>query len=668
MPALCGHFACQRGLKLNRFQQLLLPISLLLTLLLVFVLYQPGLRGGFLFDDYPNLEELGSYGGITNYETFKNFVFNGISSPLGRPLALATFLLDDNTWPTHAEWFKETNLKIHLLTGLFLCWASLHLMRLFGRSEATAAWIALLSASIWMLHPYMVSTTLYVVQRMAQLAAMFVFMGLAGYLYGRSLLNSNKVMPAYLWMTASLGIGTVLALLSKENGVLLPLMIVAIEFCLPKSLPKHKLWWVLIFIGLPVLAIFVILAKEINFAPDAWPSRPFTQPERLLTESRIVCEYLYHLYVPRIEGRGLFQDGYNFSRSLFEPISTLFCMLGLVLLFIAALSLRRRIPLFSLSILFFFASHLLESTVVGLELYFEHRNYLSSAFLFLPLSAWLVGLYEKDKKIVAVVGPLLIILVLSFLTWTRSNIWSDTRQLEMYWAASTPESPRAQNKIGSLLLNIGKLDESIAHMDKAVDLFPQSSLLVINNILIKVYAGRATESDFLHASEMIKSQPFDAQSVMGLRNLAEKVSDPRADETYRVFTLALLDSISENKNYNRVYSFQKLVHYLKGLIYLSLKDYDQGFKEFNQAITMYSETDAALSMVAIMANADRPVEALMLFKQAERVFNLQPDNTLKRSRGLYKSEFKRLGIVIEENLKAIGINHIDEKESLESTK
>ncbi|RYE40684.1 MAG: hypothetical protein EOP48_24505 [Sphingobacteriales bacterium] len=117
---------------------------------------------------------MGTYGGVVDYETFKNFVFHGVSSPLGRPLTLASFLLDDNTWPSVAEWFKATNLKIHLLTGLSLCWATLHLMRLFGKSETTSAWIALLSASIWLLHPYMVSTTLYVVQRMAQLAAMFV--------------------------------------------------------------------------------------------------------------------------------------------------------------------------------------------------------------------------------------------------------------------------------------------------------------------------------------------------------------------------------------------------------------------------------------------------------------------------------------------------------------
>ncbi len=653
---------------MNANNKMLLPVSLLLVLSLVCFLYTPGLQGGFLFDDYPNLEELGSYGGVTDFETFKNFVFHGISSPIGRPLALASFLLDDNTWPSHAEWFKFTNLKIHLLTGLFLCWATLQLMRLFGRDDKSAAWVALLSASIWMLHPYMVSTTLYVVQRMAQLAAMFVFAGLAGYLYGRCLLVANKVVAAYVWMSLSLGIATPLALLSKENGVLLPLMVMAIEFCLPQTLPKLNLWWRLVFFAAPSIVIFYILGKEINFSPDAWPSRPFTQPERLLTEPRIVCEYLYHLYIPRIEGRGLFQDGYNFSRSLFEPISTLFCLMGLSVLFVIAILLRRRFPFFSIGILFFFVAHLLESTVVGLELYFEHRNYLAAAFLFLPIPVWIVGLYEKDKKGAAILVALSILIVMSFLTWKRTNIWSDTRKLEMYWAASTPESPRAQNKIGALLLNQGRYDESIAHMDAAVTRFPQSSLLVINNILIKVYAKRANESDFLRAEGMIKTQPFDAQSVMGLRNLAEKVSDPNADDVYKFMTIKLLDALSENKNYKNVYSFQKLAPYLKGLIYLSLKDYDQALKQFSKAISMYSETDAALSMVAIMANADRPVEAFMLFKQAESVFNAQPDKTLKRSRELYKSEFKRLGAILDENLKAAGINYVENLKAPEVVK
>ncbi len=103
------------------FQRHLPALLLVLVLIVVACMYRPGLQGGFIFDDYPNLQELGTYGGVVDRETFNNFVFNGIASSLGRPLALATFLLDDNTWPSQGAWFKETNLKIHLLTGLLLC-------------------------------------------------------------------------------------------------------------------------------------------------------------------------------------------------------------------------------------------------------------------------------------------------------------------------------------------------------------------------------------------------------------------------------------------------------------------------------------------------------------------------------------------------------------------
>lgn len=650
-------------MKIAELDKLILPLALLSVTILTYLLYLPGLQGGFLFDDYPNLKELGTYGGVTDFETFKNFVFNGISSPLGRPLSLASFLLDDNTWPSHAEWFKATNIKIHLITGLSLCLATLYLMRLFGFDEKKAAWVALLSASIWMLHPYMVSTTLYVVQRMAQLAAMFVFMGLAGYFYGRILLVRKKVVAAYVWMSISLGLATLLALLSKENGVLLPIMVIAIEFCLPQSLPRLNIWWKALFLWVPCLTIFVVLAKKVNFSPDAWPSRLFTQPERLLTEPRIIWEYLYHLYIPRIEGRGLFQDGYPFSRGLFQPVTTFFSLFGLIVLIAVSVFFRKHFPYFSLSILFFFAAHLLESTVIALELYFEHRNYLSSAFLFLPIAIMLMSFSSKGWFKASLISALLLITVLSFLTWQRTNLWANTKKLEMYWAASTPESPRAQNKIGVTLLSMGRLDDAILHMERSVERFPNSSLLVVNNLLMKVYAGRASEMDFVEASKKMKLQPFDAQAVMGLRNLSEKVSGELVDDSYRRFTLRFLDDVKTNKNFNNVYSFKKLIPYLKGLIYLGSKEYELAYEQFSIAIPMYRETDAALSMVALMANADRPVEAYMLFKQAENVFRDQPDKTLKRSRELYNSEFKRMEGMLDEHLKVAGIKIVDKLNS-----
>ena len=145
-------------------------ITLFFILVLCASVYWVGLKGNFLFDDYPNLQELGTYGVIDSWDKGRAFIFNGFAGPTGRPISLASFLIDINTWPTAPYPFKYTNLMIHLLNGILLCWGTLLLLRNYEYKEQRAVWIALMSAAIWLLHPYFVSTTLYIVQRMAQLA------------------------------------------------------------------------------------------------------------------------------------------------------------------------------------------------------------------------------------------------------------------------------------------------------------------------------------------------------------------------------------------------------------------------------------------------------------------------------------------------------------------
>ena len=96
----------------------------ILSLVLIFtvLIYIPGLFGGFLFDDYPNLGEMTRYGDMSNWENAKSFIFNGFSGPTGRPLSLASFLLTAESWPTNAIPFKIINLIIHLMCGAGLYW------------------------------------------------------------------------------------------------------------------------------------------------------------------------------------------------------------------------------------------------------------------------------------------------------------------------------------------------------------------------------------------------------------------------------------------------------------------------------------------------------------------------------------------------------------------
>ena len=630
------------------------------VLALTFLVYTPGLRGGYLFDDEPNLFSMGAHGGVASWEAFRAFVFQGHSGPLGRPLALASFLLDANTWPSEPLPFKLTNLWIHLLTGVVLCWATLNLLRLYGVSERHACWGAVLNMAFWLLHPFMVSTTLYVVQRMAQLAALFMFAGLAGYLHGRLLLQRNRCGAAYGWMSASLILGTALAVLSKENGALLPLLAWVAEACRPRvaggdddasSQPDWR--WRALFFWAPTAAIVGFLTLRINLSPDAWPTRSFNQIERVLTEPRILWEYLYQLYIPRIEGRGLFQDGYPFSTGLLQPTSTLLSLLGLMALLGVAIWIRRKSQwgaYGALALLFFLVAHLLESTVVGLELYFEHRNYVAAAFLFLPPAMGLLWLAEKRGAMLAAGAALLILVILSLLTWQRAKLWSNTEILQNYWAVSTPESPRAQNRLSVHLFAVGQTDEAFALLESAMQRLPHSSLVSMQWLLHKVMRQQATAADFERVRKLLPQQRFDAQTLMGMRTIVEVLLESPDHAASRRHALGLLDEMQSIPRYRAAPLFNKVAPYLRGLLFMAADEPDAAMPNLKLAMQRFNDIDLSLSTVANMANSGYVSHALVLLDEAQQVLRQQPAGTLVRTRDAYDLEILRIRGVLQHAL------------------
>lgn len=625
---------------------------------LTWAVHLPGLQGGFLFDDMPNLSELGARGGVESWESFKAFVFHGSAGPLGRPVALASFLLDDNSWPSVAAPFKRTNLLVHLLTGVMLCWATLHLLRFYGIREEQARWGAILNMGLWLLHPYMVSTTLYVVQRMAQLATLFILAGLAGYLHGRLLMPSRR-RAGYLWMSGSLALGTLLGALSKENGILLPLLALVIEWCRPAKVSAEQEqssrpdWrWRMLFLWLPSLAVFVALGKEINFSPNVWPTRPFNQIERLLTEPRIIWEYLLHLFIPRIEGLGLFQDGYEISTSILSPSSTLPSLVGLLAVFLAGIVLRRRLPYVALAILFFFASHLIESTVVGLELYFEHRNYAASLFLFLPIVMGLLWVIQRRSSFIGIATLLAILGMLAGLTWQRAVLWSNTEALQNYWAVSTPDSPRAQNHLAMQLFQANQPENGFQLLEEASARMPESSLLNMQWLLQKVLRQQATPEDFESIKKRLPAQRFDAQALLGIRMVVDSLQEGNPPPDYWQHVIEILDVMRSLPRYTAVPLFNRLEPYLRAKLLLGQGKYAEATASFKQAVQQYRDIESSLSMVADMGNSNRPHEALELLKYAEEIYKDQARRSLKRAPESYDQEIERFHQLLIEDMQA----------------
>ena len=181
------------------------------TLLLAWFAYHPGLHGGFVFDDFVNLDALGKTGRVDNWPAFWRYLTSGTADPTGRPLALLSFLLDARDWPADPRPFLRTSILLHLLNGALL-FALLRQLgrRLDGASKRTDA-AALLGTGLWLLHPLFVSTTLYIVQREAMLSTTFVLLGLLAWGHGRNLI-ARSPRAGVAWMLCGIGLGTLLAM------------------------------------------------------------------------------------------------------------------------------------------------------------------------------------------------------------------------------------------------------------------------------------------------------------------------------------------------------------------------------------------------------------------------------------------------------------------------
>lgn len=593
---------------------------------LTVLIYFPGLKGGFLFDDYPNLANLSQ---ISNFGEFKSFVLNGGAGPSGRPISLFTFALQAQSWPKDPFLFKLVNLIIHVICGILLYWATILLLKSYGIAEKKIKPIALLSTTIWLLHPFFVSTTLYVIQRMTQLPVLFSLLGIIGYLIGRDLLKTKKYQ-AYSLMAISIGLATILATFSKENGALLPLLIFIIEFCNPNKMNKPVIWWRVIFLWIPSFAIFFLLFRYIDFSTNPWPNRNFNQIERLLTESRIVVDYLINLFIPRIEGHGLYQDGYVVSKSLFDPISTLYCIALLLSLLISAFYFKNRFPLFGLAILFFLASQLMESTFIGLELYFEHRNYLSALFIFLPVSSLFINRFENNKKTIYVV-ILSLIFILAFMLHERVKLWSDTQRLQVFWAQNNPQSNRAQVNYANILWNAGRKVESTQLLENSIRLNP-SATLYIQLLKQKINLNIADEHDFSLTRKVLLRSKIDGEVIWQIRWLVDTVvNDPALSQNYGRNILVLLSQLSElNKSYDP--NFPALIALLNAQLYASVHDERNAYLNYRNAIFLYNDVNSSLAVITDCANRGYKKASLELLNEVEKYYftSLNNETGLKK--------------------------------------
>ena len=415
--------------------------------------YFPGLSGSFTFDDNHNIAD-------NNLLKIESFSFESLwqaslssdSGPLKRPVSMFSFAVNHVVTGMDPWWMKLTNLFIHLINGFLVL---LLMKQLFSRFSSVGSenivFAPYVIAGLWLVHPINVTAVSYIVQRMTSLSATFVLLALYCYLKLREGASSN--WRNYL-LSLSVMLFWLLGLLSKETAILLSIYVFVIEWCMygfktTSNSEKRYLWCVWVLLALPWVGAFFYFMYDPSYILNGYASRSFTLFERLLTEFRVVSEYMRLILLPDVGNMGFFQDNIKLSTSLWTPITTLFSIVFLVGVLFLAISLRKRNALVSLGLLWFLGGHLLESTVLSIELMFLHRNYLPSIGLLLMAVVVIEQLLRVHKRLLGVT-TIIVLLVFSVSTRSLAYQWSGDLRMFLMEVINNPDSVRANFKAGQV--------------------------------------------------------------------------------------------------------------------------------------------------------------------------------------------------------------------------
>ena len=628
-----------------------------MLLVAAWLIYRPGLDGAFLFDDWKNLEAISRFGDIHDFPGLLTYLLSGFSSATGRPVAMASFLLDSQTWPADPLLFKRTNVVLHLVNATLLWEVSFRLLRAAGWRPDRARSVALIGAGIWLLHPLWVSTTLYVVQRMTMLATTFVLAGILCYVHGRQALAEERRRVGLAWLWLGVGGALVLGGLSKENALLLALFIFWLDQTLLRSLPSpagigYRVWRAMV-VWLPALLVVGVL---VSYLPDLFTGvggRPqFTLAQRLWTEGRVLWDYLLELWLPRPYTAGLFMgDAVQPSSGFLRPFTGGLGVAALLGLAWLAWRWRASRPLIAWSLGFFLLGHLLESSWIPLELAFEHRNYLPAVFLFFPVADWLGGPPASGGRYKWVAA---ILVILAVETLLRAGLWGRPFLQAQSWAQQAPQSARAQTLLAQRWLETGNVEAARRLSKKAVEIKPRDIGAWVNLFLLECEAGSLEPAVWKRMRAMVLHPPdFGTVTRYQLEQALERaVSGGCSSLSSSVVEGWLKSALAGASNP----AWRQILQTRLAEVALRGKNYEQALRHYREAVRLHPTEETVLTLSARLATAGALRQALDLLEWFPKALPPAwwPLSELRRKWlrhiGYYQHEYRHLRHAILEDL------------------
>jgi protein O-mannosyl-transferase len=436
--------------------------SIVVIVITIFIAYSNSFNCSFQLDDNHLILNNQDITELSHHLKFKNYLPPGLT----RNLTTLTFAINYALGEYDVAGYHFFNFVIHTLNSLLVFGIIFLLLGIQETNREKKLLIALFASLIFALHPVQTISVTYIAQRLASLAVLCYLATLFLFILARvnTYANNNKWLIWFYYVMAILFF--LAGLHTKEIIATVPIASILIELLFFRSIIKDSKK-ILIALSIPLI---VFCATYLTYY-HGLPTQDYSVDRitYIATELNVLVKYLTIFIWPFN-----LQVYYNSQIASFSELKTILSAAFLFLLITVGIFFFRKEKIISFSILWFFITQMIESSVIPLQYeIFEYRVYPSMLGYGLFVSYLSFKLVKRNRYTLIPITLYIIILMIG--TYNRNKVWKTEESLWLDNSEKAPKNAEVWNALGVSYNKNGKYPEAINAFNKAIELTPKFS-------------------------------------------------------------------------------------------------------------------------------------------------------------------------------------------------
>ncbi|RPI15837.1 MAG: tetratricopeptide repeat protein [Ignavibacteriae bacterium] len=444
-----------------------------------FIVYANSLSNEFVFDDDSVVlgdQSITSLSNIPKYFTGQEG-FHKVIGRYFRPVVSTTYALDYALYGLEPFGFHLTNVLVHVINSLLFFYFLLLVFKKEKHESKLYYPVILFAGLIFAVHTIHTEAVSWVSGRTDSLSFTFFITAFIYYIkYSEENIKKTSTLILIFFFY-------LLSLLSKEMAVTLPAAIILYDVFinrlnleeLKKKIPVYSLLagFTVLFLLYRYFVLKDVPQRDTYFyfyGKDIWTT-VFTMLQTVPLYFRLLIvpvNLLYHY------------SGFMPYVSTIANFSVIFAVIFIVFSLALVVYLYNRMPVISFCLLFFFLSLLpVVNIVPTMNFMGERFLYVSSIIVSLAIAYFALKYLNKSNKNIIYTSFVIVIAVLSYLTFMRNYDWKDNNTL--FLSAEGKPGTVLYVNIGNIYANRQEFDKAEVYYRNAIDL-REESMLAQNNL------------------------------------------------------------------------------------------------------------------------------------------------------------------------------------------